>query len=326
MSGVLRPMRRALPSLVLLVPFISQSGAADSPVAATGETLAVMDSAGLFVSRDDGTSWELHAIEGSPEGVMVSDSEEVWWWAEDGLHRLNGTLLVAPPEGTTLYAAALWRERWSIIVTDSDGATLYRRHADAWVWIADFDSPASSAPFRSLMTIEMSPRGQEVVYDHYTAECRGDVRVDRWIRGPQGLRRATIIDDTGCMASAHQRCLSWDWIEVGAHGSAYVAAWNDVEASIVSVRPTNRAEPVGLAAGEDRFTVAHNGRITLALHGDRLVRLEGRQAITLSGGLPNFGAWPRLFVDSRGRAIVLSRGGETRLDRFSRRTGWSRLR
>ncbi len=85
------------------------------------------------------------------------------------------------------------------------------------------------------------------------------------------------------------------------------------------VRPTEQTSPTTLQIPTDaQLTIAHNGRVTLALLNGVLHRLEGTRVFPLGGHIAPDAQL--VYVDDRGRPFAVTTAGTFR---FSRRGGWS---
>ncbi|MBX7196702.1 MAG: hypothetical protein K1X94_31910 [Sandaracinaceae bacterium] len=319
-------MARAIALAVLLGACLSSAAPAHAQCLAAAGTSVVSICPTLAISRDDGrtfsdTGIEVRAAAVTSEGHVLFVAQE----HPDVVVDLDASLRTTIPFDVD--ALAVLGRTFVVVGPDPSSDEIRTR-----VLLGRPGAPledlgtlpfGAGRPRLSITGTETAPR-VEIVID-VGMSCVGTVRVTRVVIDARGVQIANLVDDELC-ANQGLRCSGLVDIQPGAHGSAYAIRAPLPDGTMRAgplffVRPEARATPTSLALGpEPSVTIAHNGRITLALVDGVLHRLEGTRVTRLGGRLES-GA-RLVLVDDRGRAYAEL---GTSFLRFSRGAGWERL-
>lgn len=324
-------MSRSLLASVCVAATLVVSSPASAQCLATHGTIVAVGCESLALSRDDGATFtDTHL---RIAGVTVTDDDRVFVVNDaeppslfevgaghealplahvDAIAHVGRSVVVV---GSRVAADPQALPRTAVIVRSHDGTLRELASLEGW----------TSAMRVSVSGTERAPRVELVVA--YGLSCWGTVEVRRMIVDASGVELAHLLDDTSC-AYHSDDCAGFFDVELGAHGSAYaVAAPRDDGAEpapqpLLFVRPTERIDHTTLSVPTGAYlTIAHNGRVTLALLDGVLHRLEGTRVTRLGGRIDADAQL--VHVDDRGRPFAVTTAGTFR---FSRRGGWTLLR
>lgn len=330
--------RRAQGLLIIAMAATPLTAQADACMAASGQTIAVScvpDS--LRVSRDDGATFT--EVAAHVRDAAVTSDEVVFALSDSDAPSLLrfGTRTTSQPIplgraaalrslGNALFVAG-WRddaaqERRTFVLTTEDAGASWRELGSLPAW-SDYSDAFHVTRGRAHPEIEFIAA--------YGLSCWGTVQVRRFRYDGHAFQGADLINDNAC-AGHGEACSNLVFMGVGAYASAFALGHAPEDEPhvlpLLTVGPVERSQPTDLQVHPaETFLVADNGRITLAIAGTRLVRIEGAHHTLLDRNAP-VGA-EQLFVDARGRAWVLAQDlrapGIMQLHRFSRRSGWQAM-
>lgn len=330
--------RRAQGLLILAMAATPLTAHADACMSASGQTIAVSCAPdALRVSRDDGATFT--EVAAHVRAATVTSDEVVFALSDSDAPSLLrfGTQTTSQPipleRATTLRSlgnalfVAGWRdnaqqERRTFVLTSEDAGASWRELGSLPAW-SDYSDAFHVTRGRAHPEIELIVP--------YGLSCWGTVQVRRFRYDGQAFQGADLINDNAC-AGHGEACSNLVFMGVGAHASAFAVGHAPEEEPdvlpLLTIGPVEQSQATDLQVHPaETFLVADNGRITLAIAGTRLVRIEGTHHTLLDRNAP-LGA-TQLFVDERGRAWVLSQDLQapslTQLHRFSRRVGWQAM-
>jgi hypothetical protein len=293
-------------------------------IAQGGATVAVwcrrapsFSEATLRASRDDGATWEELATD--VEDACVSETGDVVSITNASgpslvVHRTGATEAI--PVGTAYAIRRLGRALYVLGSRDTDvgpRAVLLRTLDEGGHW----DELTSFVLSGELTQFDVAPGPRIRALTSTGLSCFGTVR-ERVYSFEAGVLSSSLLLDEDACANHGEGCANMDVLGLGAHGTAYgVVRHADADdVRLASIAPTERVTSTALH-GEGPVLVGHNGRITLAIVGAQLVRLDRAAHHVLDHGAP--AGSEMLYVDPRGRAWVMA---GTQLFRFSRGRGF----
>lgn len=283
-----------------------------------GESIVVWTESSVHTSHDGGTTWNDWSV---PGGVATA-----------ALGRLGSTFVVSEAQLLTFTRGGASRRR-ALPFAGANGLVVHHGFAMYAETPSGEEVLATSADGRRWQTrttdyeyhryLSIDERGaiDELAVEMNTCGSSDRLQyVERRIGRPEAGFRRGRYSIVGAGWATH--------FQPGAHGHVY--AFDPLGGHIVVSRPGG-LEQVGAAfpaRSGARLLAGHNRRITLAVFGDRLLRLEGSRRRTLDTSVPE-GA-DQVLVDARGRALVhtseRTRSGlHSRLLRFERGRGWREL-
>ena len=286
-----------------LVMGMASPAAAQHCTASSGDTVATWcwrsptatsyTSSRLRLSRDDGGTFVDTAID--VEDACLTEAGAVAALADAPTPTLvvlgaDGATSTAPIPLEQAYAVRSVGEALYVVGTRAGSSTFQ----EAWL-IASSDGGASWADVASLPSFVSLGAFEADLHDGlprlriWSVEglsCFGVVSDRIYVVEGGRVTTSMLRDDHDC-AYEGDDCASSDVHGLGAHGSAYGLTHHessDVQ-TVTLIQPLERVTATELRTDGGLF-VGHNGRITLAVVGTDLVRLDGARARVLSRGLP----------------------------------------